>query len=149
MNRKTLIVGIGSHHGDDRFGWFVAESLSAESREGCEVRLAASPIDLLGFLEDVARLVVCDACRGVAQPGEVHRWTWPCAEFEKLNFDGTHNLNLPAVLGLAAELCILPADVVVWTVEAEYVGPGEPVSPKVAAAAAKVADRIWSELTHA
>lgn len=71
------------------------------------------------------------------------------AEFEKLNFDGTHNLNLPAVLGLAAELCILPADVVVWTVEAEYVGPGEPVSPKVAAAAAKVADRIWSELTHA
>jgi hypothetical protein len=40
---KTLIVGLGSHHGDDRFGWLVAKSLTARLDERCDVRLAGLP----------------------------------------------------------------------------------------------------------
>jgi hydrogenase maturation protease len=65
MSGATLIVGIGSPHGDDQIGWRIAEALMAEHRVGWIIRTARSPTDLLAWLDDkVERLVICDACDG-------------------------------------------------------------------------------------
>ena len=93
---RTLVVGIGSDQGDDRFGWLVAKSLPDQAAIGCEVRRAQSPGELLDWLDGVSRLVVCDACRGGGQLGQVRRCLWPCAEIEEQAFRGTHDMNLPA-----------------------------------------------------
>ena len=54
---KTLIVGIGSHQGDDRAGWQAAGSVAAEL-PGADVRCAASPAELLHWLDGVERLLI-------------------------------------------------------------------------------------------
>lgn len=146
MSRSTLIVGIGSSHGDDRFGWLAMESPVIESSQRVDVRMARSPSDLLDWMDDVERLMICDVCRGAGVSDAVQRWIWPAANIEQTVFSGTHDLNLPNVLQLAAELGRLPAEVVVWSIEAKRIGPCEMASPQIAAAATEVARRILSEL---
>ncbi len=145
MSRTTLIVGIGSHHGDDRFGWLTVESLAKKSDERFDVRMARSPSDLLNWTAGVKQLVICDACRGTAASGTIRRWSWPAADIEQTVFSGTHDLSLPIVLNLAAELGRLPAEVIVWAAEAKRFVPGDTSSSEIAAAATEVARRIRVE----
>src|SRR5688572_16353280 len=129
MSGKTLIVGIGSPHGDDQIGWRVAEALAAHSCPGWSIRTARSPAELLAWLDDkVKRLVVCDACYGSAPLGELHVWSWPAPEIRFASVSGSHDLSLPSVLELAQELGRLPPCVVICAVEVKQHAPGEGLS---------------------
>ena len=105
MKSETLIVGFGSSHGDDQFGWRVAEQLSAlAEHSSVTVRQARSPAEILGWLEGVERLIVCDACQDLGLPGRMHHWRWPDAALAELRFAGSHDLGVSAALGLADRL---------------------------------------------
>jgi hydrogenase maturation protease len=114
---RTLIVGIGSPHGDDQTGWLLADLLAMDARHAFEVRKAKTPIRLLDWLDKVGRLIICDACRGLGRVGKVRRWTWPTSDLPELAWSGTHDLTLPAVLTLADRLGRLPKQVVLWVIE--------------------------------
>jgi hydrogenase maturation protease len=123
---RTLLVGIGSPHGDDQIGWLVADCVSDTLRAEVEIEVkkASSPSDLLDWLENVARLYVCDACQtpdsairstesSLIDSG-LYRWQWPAPLETPLRSSGSHTFGLPQVLQLAQRLRILPENVVVY-----------------------------------
>ena len=146
MNIPTLVVGVGSDHGDDQIGWTVARSLLQRLRQDCEIRLARSPSDLLGWLEGRERLVLCDACRGKGPPGTVYRWPWPCSGFSEVGWSGTHDLALTAVLALAEQFGWLPRTVVIWGIDVTPSESSADHSRLCAQAVARVADGIEADL---
>lgn len=144
----TLLVGLGSPHGDDRIGWLVIERLRSMPLDGITLRQARSPLDLLDWLEGIERLVVCDAARGTGPPGRTRHWVWPVAELDAWQGSGSHDFSLPQVLELAEHLGLVhtgsindseshankPPRVELWTVEGHNDNPGECLSTEVEAA---------------
>ena len=137
---QTLVVGIGSPHGDDQAGWLVADKLVAQ-RPALTVRRAQVPADLLDWLDGVERLIVCDACQPAEQPGLVRQWFWP-ADLTPLRALSSHSLDVASVLSLAETLGKLPPEVHVWGIEAAHFGRGDEVSPAVKFAVERVAIAI-------
>lgn len=131
---RTLFVGLGSPHADDQVGWLVSDVLARRAEPTLTVRKAGSAADLLDWLGDCDRLLVCDGCRGMGRPGEVFRW--PLEELPRgsLRHGGSHALDLTAILALAGELGRLPAMIEVIGIEIANCEPGALLSPDVAAA---------------
>ena len=149
MTGRTLFVGIGSPHGDDRAGWEVAEQLACLAGDNLEIRKASSPSDILDWLSGVDRFVVFDACRGSGKLGHIACWHWPNAQLSQLRTSGTHDLGLSHVLELAATLGALPSDVEIWTVEAGECRPNADVSREIATALPSAVADIRKKLCHA
>ena len=98
-------------------GWKVADLLMNDLDQiDVRVEKAASPIQMLDWMEGVDRLIVCDACRGLGKSGDVTRWLWPAAELVDLSWSGSHDFSVTASLRLAERLDRLPPLVVIWTV---------------------------------
>ena len=149
MNRnQVLFVGIGSPHGDDQAGWLVADllSLAVNDHHHVAIRKAKSPIDLLHWLDGVQALIVCDACRGLAQAGDVARWEWPAEELNDVAWMGTHDVSLSSALALAECLQRLPARVIIWAIEGKGCSAFETLSPAASNGISKVVERITGEL---
>lgn len=148
MNQhNTLVVGIGSSHGDDQAGWLVVDSLSkAHAQFYINVRKAQSPADVLHWLEDIDRLIICDACRGLDRVGTVRRFPWPAIELQTATFSGTHDLSLTAALTLAEHLGRLPGEVEIWAVEGAAGEMESPISPEVSAALPQIVNQIMRRL---
>ena len=150
MIRPTLIVGLGSSHGDDQFGWTVVEQLQGLlSEPNVAVRLARSPAQLLDWLEGFARLIVFDACQNLGAPGELHFWRCPALELVNARSSGSHDLSLPAALALAQTLGQLPGDVLVVCAEGRCFSPQAPISSEVGAAASRAIELMLAELAPA
>jgi hydrogenase maturation protease len=133
---RTLIVGIGSPHGDDQLGWHVVDRLmDGPTRDQVQLRKAKSPADVLNWLSDIDILIVCDACYGLGPPGIARRWTWPTDELPRAEWSGTHDLSLPQVLALAQRLGRLPSDVIIWGIEGSNRSVVDPLSDRVSVAA--------------
>jgi hydrogenase maturation protease len=147
MDTRPLIVGLGSHHGDDAVGWHVAEALARRVGDAAVVRTARSPADVLDWTVGVDWLLLCDGCRGSGPPGCVRRWTWPLSA-PALAWSGTHDLGLLDVMALAERLGRLPRRVYVWTVEVEQTASGQRLSPRVAAAVPVVVDGMQQALSE-
>ena len=158
---RTLCVGIGSPYGDDQVGWRIVQELAQLQLPGVEARQASSPSDVLDWLDQHDRLIICDACRGAGPVGSVHRWVWPCPSIAELRSATSHAIGIAETLSLAASLGRLPAEVVVWGVEAAplqandagrleaHPHPHVALSELVAGALPDVVHRIRSELCHA
>ena len=124
---ETLVVGVGSPHGDDQAGWHVAKQLQKllKPTDAAHVvfRFASSPIEALHWLGDVQRLIACDAFRrrgGHASGAEPQRWRWPLPpEVEHTQWSGTHDVTLPMMLQLGETLELLPPSVIVWGIPME------------------------------
>ena len=143
----TLICGLGSAHGDDQIGWRVAEKLAKiVVGDDIIIRAVRSPIELLDWLAGVDRLIVCDACQRIGLPGTIHRWQWPDVPHRRLRSAGTHDLDLAAVLALAEPLGLLPAEVIIWGIEAAVYLPGSPLTASLAEAVSRVAETISCDL---
>jgi len=163
MHGTTLFVGVGSPHGDDRAGWLVADALSdiAGTRVSTQtvgtltrrghvaIHKISVPADLFDWLDDAARLVVCDAVCGGGPAGTLYRWPWPDVRIGQWRSAGSHDLGLRDVLEMAGQLGRLPSEVIVWGIEAGRVVPDAGVSPEVQQALPDLVQRIWSELDHA
>ena len=113
---STLLVGLGSLRGDDSVGLHIASELDEQKLPGVRVRLAHSPTQLFDWLDGLKHLIVCDACVCSAPVGQLHRWSWPTDELERLKFSGSHEMSLPTVLAIAGQLQLLPPVVTVWGV---------------------------------
>jgi hydrogenase maturation protease len=150
--RRSLVVGLGSHHGDDQVGWRVAERLAERVDADYHVKVARTPSALLAWLHEgvCERLVLCDACNGAGTPGSVHRWRWPSDVLALETCRSSHDLSLVEVLALAARLNRLPKHVWIWGVELAAAVPAcDSLSPAVAVAVSHAAERIHAQLTEA
>jgi hydrogenase maturation protease len=137
MNLTTLVVGIGSPHGDDRVGWEIADAIGRQTGGSIATRCARTPAELLDWLEGVERL------------DTVHCWRWPADELEQAPFRTSHGLSLPAVLSLAETLGRLPLQVRIWGVSIDAPATFDALSPALAAAVPGIAQRVCQGLYHA
>lgn len=149
MSGRTLVVGVGSPHGDDQVGLRVAEELAQHVGSTVEIRQAASPSDMLDWLDGANQLLLCDACQTTAPLGSVWHWNWPNAEIKQPHFSGSHNLSLPTVLELADQLGRLPPRVKIWGVNIANTQPAGSLSATVAAAVPDVVRQIIQAIDHA
>lgn len=144
-SRQIQIAGLGSPHGDDQAGWEIVHTLEKRGLSQVMVHLSRTPDDLLNWLDPAYPLVICDACRGAGPVGSVHRWQWPTAELDQVNWSGTHQIALPGVLSLAEELGLLPAQVIIWGVEIAETVPGDVISSEVSAGVERAVESICRE----
>jgi hydrogenase maturation protease len=146
---KTLIVGIGSPHGDDQIGWAVVQRLADRLPPGARAQVVRQPAELLDGLNDVELLVVCDACHsgGAVEPGTLSRWTWPTEALVVPRRSGSHDFSLPYVLMLAQRLGKLPPRVVVWGIELGVVGPNQLPRRDLLSALPAIVQTILEDLT--
>jgi hydrogenase maturation protease len=145
---SVLIVGIGSAHGDDRLGWLVADAVKQILRlDHLEIKLAKSPVDLLDWIDEHKRLIICDSCQGLGTVGQAHCWTWPAIDFSSVTFSGTHDLPLPVVLQLAERLGRLNCAVQLWAIEGASSHAGDFVSTTALESVNAVARQIVLQLT--
>lgn len=146
MSGQSLLVGIGSPHGDDRVGWEIARRVAERFGGTLMVRCARTPAELLDWLEGIDTLDVCDAVSSDAAVGSVHCWQWPAPQIDQARFRGSHDVSLRAVLALAEGLGRLPPQVRIWGLEIKPGGSLDALSGGVAAAVPTVVDRIYGVL---
>ena len=146
-NSLTLVVGVGSPHGDDQAGWRTATLLKEHlDHDDLRVHHASSPIQILDWLDGVECLIVCDACRGIGQAGELRRFEWPSDQITTPVWSGSHDFSLTASLQLAQRLGRLPQQVIIWAIEATIGQSLEDLSQPVAAAVPVLVDQIVEEI---
>jgi hydrogenase maturation protease len=146
---RTLIVGIGSPHGDDQAGWLLARELEQVApARNIAVRTAASPAQLLHWLSGIDRLIVVDACQGLGPPGTYARWQWPTPAIMRAAWSTSHDVSLPAALSLAEKLRRLPAKVIIWGIQGQTAFPLDEVSPRVTDVISQVTHCVMEELRN-
>jgi hydrogenase maturation protease len=148
---RTLIVGIGSPHGDDQIGWYLASLLQKRLPERVQIRQAATPSQLLNWLAGVERLFVCDAyCAETGdRPTVTHRrWHWPAPEIGSIRSSSSHAVGLPQVLELAGRLGTLPGDVVIDGVTGIQYRALAALSPEVRAILPVVVEKIAQDVSR-
>ena len=144
----SLIVGLGSSHGDDQAGWLVIDFLVALGADEDSVRKAAHPADILSWSQADSRLTICDAGYPRGQPGRLGRWSWPKDQLEASRLCGTHDLPLADVLALGRQTGCCPSAVEIWTIEGASFDAMTAASPLVTEAARQVASEIWAAHGH-
>jgi hydrogenase maturation protease len=149
MNPRSLLVGIGSAHGDDRAGWLIARRIGEVMGERLSVKCARAPADLLDWLEGIDTLDICDALLGEATVGAVRRWDWPAHEIERARFSGSHDLSLASALALAEQLGRLPPKVRIWGVAVGKTRALDSMSAAVTAALPTIVNQICGALGDA
>jgi hydrogenase maturation protease len=143
---RSLIVGLGSSHGDDQAGWLVIDFLLSLGAHEHSVRKAAHPADVLSWARADLSLTICDAGYPHGQPGRVGRWSWPTDTLEASRLCGTHDLPLADVLALGRETGCCTNHVEIWTIEGVAFDAMTAATPAVLESALQVAERIWRRL---
>src|SRR5690606_31097195 len=104
----TLVVGLGSPHGDDQAGWLVADRLQPSATPGARFMKLAKPIELCSHLADCARLILVDAARSGNSYPQVRRLCWPDRSVVWEQCSSSHGVNVGYALQLAERLQSLP-----------------------------------------
>lgn len=148
---SILVLGLGNLlMTDDALGSRVIEILELQFEFPEQVALldgGTLGLDLLPRFEGVEKLLVIDALEMDAAPGTVYRLAGeevPRAFANKLS---VHQMGLQDLLAVAELQGHLPAELVVWGVQAASIEMGTALSEAVAPALEKVVAAVVGELT--
>lgn len=164
---RILIVGLGSAHADDQIGWIMADRLkvSLENQPSVAVRRAAVPLDILDWVDDADRLVLCDACECIdTLPDHLnpkrrrwHRLEWTSGRFAASDSGdlssrfselparpdrGSHDFGISVVLRLADTTGQLNVPVTLWAIEGRSFLPHQELSVDASQAISQAVDAI-------
>jgi hydrogenase maturation protease len=148
MARATKVIGVGSHHGDDRAGWEVAERLRRRANLGAEIVSVSDVSNLLHHFDDCDRLILIDACLSGDTPGTVKRLEWPDARIRSRGGTSTHGLGIADALELAEQLAQRPREIVLFAIEVDNCGPGESANGALEPGLEKLEACILAELAR-
>lgn len=178
QNARTLVVGIGSSHGDDQAGWKVIEQLERLQLPGIELRQATVPHDIVDWLGGKLALHIIDGCLNndcVNPSNDLTHQRFEMVEDAKdkmsrlqfmdsrqrpsaiaidqrpipLRSAGSHQIDVFTVLELATCLKRLPRHVVLWAIPGQHFGPGNAITVGCENAIASCVEHLSRELRHA
>jgi hydrogenase maturation protease len=141
----VLVIGIGNpDRGDDGCAAAVIARLQASTPPGVVLRARSGDIlALLDEWEGFDRVILVDAAASSARPGQIHRLDLTAGPLPiGLSSPSTHAFGLGETVELARILGRLPRRFVLYLVEGESFAAGGALSPAVAAAADRVAEKI-------
>ena len=128
----------------------ILHEVRARNNDGqVSIRTAQEPTELLGWLDDVQELIVCDACRSGGAIGALRRWEWPSDSLKTHCRSGSHDMTLPFVLALAERLGKLPRRVTVWGIEVGDVSPGVRLGKSICNALDQIVRAVADDLAVA
>lgn len=148
---RTLVIGIGSPHGDDQAGWLLIDRLSAEAFSDAQLRKASTPHNLIDWIDDCDSLHLVDACStglsvarlDLSDGGQL-------ASAGKLaRCSSSHHVDLVSVIELAGLLDRLPDRIVMWAIPGESFQPAQPISDRCSQYINQCAQLLARELRHA
>lgn len=139
---RTIVVGLGSPHGDDQIGWRVAEEIEGRLTPEVDVRCLTVPIDLTHALDGYQKAILIDACRPRGDSPRITRWQWPSPEIALIRASGTHAFGLPETLAMMERLGSLPGDVIIWGIAGEDFAPGTELSESLRLAIPEFVEQI-------
>ena len=154
----VLVLGIGNPgRGDDGAGRAVARALLSAAPAGVDIAEAdGEATALMERIEGRQRVVIVDACVTGAAAGAIRRFDAGEAPLPASAFEvSSHGLGLHHAIEMARALGSLPRQCLVYAIEGASFEIGAPLSPAVAAAAAKLATDLageleqWREANHA
>lgn len=171
---KTLIVGIGSPHGDDRAGWIAIEQLQTLRFNFASLQKASVPHDVLDWLDGVDSLQIIDSYRSeqtdlnlqrfelqptMASGDAQHRWilsgddrpstVLTMERPARFRSAGSHQIDVLTVLQLAACLKQLPRNVILWGIPGQRFKPGDSISSNCETAIQECVTEIMKEFRDA
>jgi len=138
-----LVIGLGSHHGDDQAGWVTLERLRDRGYPLEFLFRARHPAELLDVYTAEQPLMICDACVGGHTTGTIQHFRWPTDRLVYERPSGSHDLSLCDVLNLGRQLHGHPVTADIWTLQGDDWSAGAEPSQAIHMAAARVADAIW------
>lgn len=140
-----LVIGVGNaYRRDDGAGVAVAEALAARGLTGVEVVAHhGEGAELMALWKGRGHVVVVDAVSSGAAPGSIHRFVAQDQELPANMFCfSSHAFGLAQAVSMARVLGQLPARLIILGIEGIDFGPGEGLTPAVAAAVAAVVDEL-------
>lgn len=150
LSLSRLVIGIGNpDRGDDAAGRLVARRLRGRLAEDVAIlELRGEATELLAALEGPTSVVLVDACVSGVPPGTVRRFDAGAGPLPAGAFGlSSHGLGPAEAIELARALGQLPPRCLVYAIEGASFEIGAPLSDRVAAALAAVADRIAADLS--
>jgi hydrogenase maturation protease len=142
-----LVIGVGNElRGDDGVGVRVARRLRRAALEGVRIIEVPDPVELIDTWAGAEDVIVVDAMRTGAHAGSIAEAhvgvdSGPGAAPPPA-VHSSHGFGVAAAIALARALGRLPPRLVVYGIEAVTFAHGAPMSPRVAAAADALADRL-------
>ncbi len=151
-SEDVLVAGIGNEsRRDDACGLEVVRRISRRPPPG--VLIAEFPGDLTDIIDlwqERRLVVVVDAMRTSLPPGTIVRSEVSGPGFEESPTpSSTHGLSLVHAVGLGRALGKLPAEIVLFTIEAREVRMGIGLSREVEAAVPRVVAQVLAEVARA
>jgi hydrogenase maturation protease len=128
----SLIVGLGSPHGDDQLGWVAIDRLRPLLPDAISARKVRDGFELLEVLEGHDSAVIIDAAAPAGRPGSIRSFKWPSPELVHCIPLSSHGLGLVEAIQLAEALGRLPHHVKICTMEAQDTSPGAPLGDDIA-----------------
>ena len=141
----VLVIGIGNpDRGDDGCGAAVIARLQASTPPGVVLRARSGDVlALLDEWEGFDAVILVDAAASFARPGQIHCLDLSAGPLPTgLSPSSTHAVGIGDAIELARCLGRLPRCVILYLVEGESFAVGGSLSPAVAAAADRVAEKI-------
>ncbi|TWT91270.1 hypothetical protein [Stieleria varia] len=153
-DKHTLIIGIGSPHGDDQIGWLAIDELLLHGELPCRAIKVSNPLQCLDHLDRAERVLIIDAAVGMdvcvlsMRYDASSQWD-DCATINTKDPRGTHDLGLPSVLELALNLGHRVDHVEIWLVRGSQFQPLSAVSEAALAGTHECVQRIVQEVADA
>jgi hydrogenase maturation protease len=145
----VLVIGVGNRYrADDGAGPAVAAGIAALGIPGVQAaEHCGEGAGLMALWERARRVVLVDAARSGSPPGTIHRFNARAQRVPSGLFNySTHAFSLAEAVEMARVLGTLPAEVIVYGIEAENFGRGEGLSAQVRESVERVIERIVDEL---
>lgn len=138
----SVVVGLGSPHGDDRAGWDIIDRLAARSE--IAVAKARDGVDLLQMFAEREHVLVIDAAVPRGNPGRLNRFRWPDSDLNGVTASSTHALGLVDALRLAEAIGRAPRRLTIITIEAKEFSPCSSLSEEVDESADRLVEALIS-----
>ena len=142
-----VVIGIGNpYRRDDGVGPILTERLAKLVMSDVDVQvLDGEPTGLLDAWTGARLAIVVDAVLSEPpRPGQIHRTSMSTLTSSAAT--SSHGLGVPEAVELGRALDRLPAQLIVYAVEAADVGYGTGLSPAVAAAIPELLDAVLTDL---
>jgi len=138
----VMVIGVGNpHRSDDGAGHAVISRLRDIGMPDIElVTLPGEATRLIDAWAMADRVILIDASSSSLPPGSVRRFDAVSQDLPAtVDGSSSHGFGVAEAVSLARNLDLLPAELVVYTIEGETFANGSGLSPRVAAAAQQLA----------
>ncbi len=149
----TLVMGIGSHHGDDGIGWAVIDQLIERPMDGVCFVKAQVPLDLLDTIDEVSEVHLVDAAVGLDPSESLLRLNYSIpferAALGSISMMGTHGMSVTEVLRIAESLGVYTGHVTIWLCKGQSYQPFEELSEVARQSVSRCVSELVKELRSA